>query len=75
METNSTPHITRRGIVALAKDELGLPFSKSHLDKLAMLGKGPKAIGEFGGRHIYDRETVVEWLRGLIRPLEQRGAE
>jgi hypothetical protein len=75
METISPRHITRRGIVALAKDELGLPFSKSHLDKLAMLGKGPKAIGEFGGRHIYDRQTVVEWLRGLIRPLEQREAE
>jgi hypothetical protein len=75
MESNSPPHITRRGIVALAKDELGLPFSKSHLDKLAMLGQGPKPIGEFGGCHIYDRGTVITWLRSMIRPLEQRGAE
>ena len=37
METSSPPHITRRGIVALAKDELGLPFSNSHLDKRAVL--------------------------------------
>ena len=41
MEASTPPHITRRGIVALAKDELGLPFSKSHLDKLAMVGRGP----------------------------------
>jgi hypothetical protein len=67
--------LTRRGIVALAKDELGLPLSKGRLDKLSMLGRGPKAIGEFGGRHIYDREVVLEWLRSLIRPLEQRAAE
>jgi hypothetical protein len=70
MEANTPPHITRRGIVALAKDELGLPFSKSHLDNLAMVGRGPKPVGEFGGRHIYDRSTVIEWLRGLIKPLE-----
>jgi hypothetical protein len=67
--------LTRRGIVALAKDELGLPLSKGRLDKLSMLGRGPKAIGEFGGRHIYDREVVLEWLRSPIRPLEQRAAE
>jgi hypothetical protein len=75
MENNSPPHITRRGIVALAKDELGLPLSKSHLDKLAMLGKGPKPLGEFGGRHIYDRGAVIAWLKSTIRPLEQQGAE
>jgi hypothetical protein len=69
MEAN-LPHITRRGIVAIARDELGLSFSKGRLDKLAMLGRGPKAIGEFGGRHIYDKETVVQWLRGLIKPIE-----
>ena len=61
--------------MALAKDELGLPLSKGRLDKLSMLGRGPKAIGKFGGRHIYDREVVLEWLRSLIRPLEQRAAE
>ena len=75
METSSPPHITRRGIVALAKDELGLPFSKSHLDKLAVLGKGPKPLGEFGGRHIYDRGTVITWLRSMIRPLERQRAK
>jgi hypothetical protein len=64
------PHVTRRGIVAIARDELGLPFSKSHLDKLAMVGKGPKAIGVVCGRHIYDRETAVAWLHGLIKPIE-----
>jgi hypothetical protein len=35
-----------------------------------MLGRGPKAVGEFGGRHIYNRATVIEWLRGLIKPIE-----
>ena len=35
-----------------------------------MVGRGPKPIGEFGGRHIYDRQTVLEWLRGLIQPIE-----
>ena len=58
----------------MAKDE-GIPLSKSDLDKKAMVGKGPKALGECGGRHLYDREVALEWLRGLIRPLEQRGAE
>jgi hypothetical protein len=33
METN-LPTLTRRGVLALAKEELGLPLSKPQLDKL-----------------------------------------
>jgi hypothetical protein len=74
VETN-LPHVTRRGIVAIARDELGLPFSKGRLDKLSMLGKGPKAIGEFGGRHLYEKEEVVRWLRSLIKPVAEKAPE
>jgi hypothetical protein len=70
MEVNAPPHITRRGIVALAKEELGLPLSKSWLDKLTMLGLGPKPIGKVGSRHVYSRDEVLRWITAeLIKPV------
>jgi hypothetical protein len=74
MDTN-LPTLTRRGVLALAKEELGLPLSKPQLDKLCMARKGPPPLGVFSGKHVYDREAVIEWLRSMIRPLEQREAE
>ena len=73
MQTN-VPTLTRRGVLALAKEELGLPLSKARLDKLCMERRGPPALGEFGGKHIYDRAVVLEWLRGLIRPIEGKAS-
>ncbi len=70
MDTN-LQHLTRRGILHVAK-ELGLPFSKGRLDKLCMNNHGPAPIGEFGGRHLYDKEEVIRWLRSLIRPISQK---
>jgi hypothetical protein len=67
--------LTRRGIVALASDEFGLPLSKGRLDKLSMHGQGPKAIGEFGGRHLYEKAEVVRWLRSLIKPAAEKAPE
>ena len=52
MDTN-LPTLTRRGVLALAKEELGLPLSKAKLDKLCMDRKGPPPLGMFSGKHIY----------------------
>jgi hypothetical protein len=66
---SSVPHLTRRGVLGVAK-ELGLPISKGTLDKKCMEGRGPIAVGQFNGRHVYRREDVLAWLRGLISPVD-----
>jgi hypothetical protein len=58
----------------LAKGE-GLPLSKPQLDKLCMARKGPPPLGVFSGKHVYDRQAALEWLRSMIRPLEQQGGK
>jgi hypothetical protein len=74
MDTN-LPTLTRRGVLALAREELGLPLSKAKLDKLCMDRRGPPPLGMFSGKHIYDRAAAIEWLRSMIRPLEQQRAK
>jgi hypothetical protein len=67
----SVPNLTRRGVIDLARD-LGMPVSKSWLDKQAMIGQGPKPLGRIGQRHVYAREDVLKWLKGLIKPIHQK---
>jgi hypothetical protein len=69
MQTN-VPNLTRRGVIDLAQKELGLPLSKSWLDKLTMAGLGPKPIGRVGSRHVYARDEVLRWITtDLIQPI------
>jgi hypothetical protein len=69
MQPNA-PNLTRRGILDLARNELGLPLSKSWLDQLTMVGRGPKPIGRVGPRHVYAREEVLRWIANdLIKPV------
>jgi hypothetical protein len=64
MQTN----LTRKGVIDLAR-ELGLPLSKSWLDKLSMVGQGPKPLGRVGQRHVYSRDEALQWLKNLIKPI------
>ena len=45
----------------------GFPISKSHLDKLCMLGQGPPAEYEWCHRHIYDFSRALIWANARAR--------
>jgi hypothetical protein len=60
--------LTRKQLVAYLTD-IGLPTSKSHLDKLSMKGEGPPTAGRWGRCDIYKPDTVRDWaLKKHLQP-------
>ena len=55
------PLVTRRDGARFIRETLGLPVTKSTIDKKAMRGQGPPVAGYWGRRELYSRKALTEW--------------
>jgi hypothetical protein len=63
-------YVTRREGVELVKQQLGIPLTKSVVDKDAHLGRGPKPAALYGHVHLYTPEEFLRYARNRITPVE-----
>lgn len=63
--------VTRDEIAAAAKSELGIPLTKSAIDKAASGGRGPKPVARYGNSYLYEKAAALEWAKSLITPVSQ----
>jgi hypothetical protein len=62
-KTERPPRLmTRRRMIEYIRDVHGIPITKSTIDKLAMLGCGPKVAAYYGKVQLSTREAVDEWV-------------
>ena len=66
MSDDEGKYITRREGARLAQDKLGIPLSKSVIDKDAATGRGPKPSALYGRRHLYTVEEFCRYARERI---------
>lgn len=59
------PLLTRKEAVKFIRDELGIPLSRSSLDKKCMDREGPPVAGYWGKRELYTRQNLKGWALGL----------
>jgi hypothetical protein len=59
-------YVTRREGVKLVNETLGIPLTKSVVDKDAHLGRGPKPAAFYGPKHLYTPEEFLRYARGRI---------
>ena len=61
-------YLTRRELAGYLTEH-GFPISKSTLDKLAMPSRneGPRHIGFWGNRALYDPEKALVWAKKRFR--------
>ena len=59
--------VTRRGIVELADKALGIPLSKSKIDKMAMAGNGPSIDARIGQRELTRIRNAIPFILALLR--------
>ena len=69
MSTFKEPLLTRDHIVDAAQTELGIPITKSTIDKAAMNGTGPKPAARYGKAFLYEKSVALDWVRSLITPV------
>jgi hypothetical protein len=60
------PLLTRREAIAFIRKELGVPVTKSTLDKKSMQGEGPPIRAYYGKRQLYSRVDLREWAMSLV---------
>ena len=70
-ETNEPDEIlvTRDQIVQIVREELGIPITKSAIEKAAMLGIGPEPAARYGKAFLYRKGVALAWARTLISPV------
>jgi len=61
LDNEDLPLVTRREGARLIRETLGLPVTKSTIDKKAMRGQGPPVAGYWGRRELYSRRALTEW--------------
>ena len=55
--------VTRKGLAELVNTQLGIPLTKSRIDKLAMQGKGPRKAASYGPADLYDPDEGLNWAK------------
>jgi hypothetical protein len=61
------PLVTRKTGIELVREELGIPLTKSNVDKAAMNGTGPKPAARFGNCDLYRPREFLDWARSLVK--------
>jgi hypothetical protein len=61
LNNDDLPLVTRREGARFIRETLGLPVTKSTIDKKAMRGQGPPVAGYWGRRELYTRKALTEW--------------
>jgi len=61
LTNDDLPLLTRRDGARFIRETLGLPLSKSTIDKKAMRGQGPPIAAYWGKRELYSRKALTEW--------------
>jgi hypothetical protein len=59
-------YLTRREVVEVIRNELGVPVSESRLDKDAMLGLTPRPVAFFGRQRLYRRRDAISYGKSLL---------
>jgi hypothetical protein len=60
------PLLTRRDIPEFIRQEIGIPVTKSTVDKTRMYKTGPKPAGFYGKTELFTRPEVKEWALKLF---------
>jgi hypothetical protein len=70
MNDATDKHWLTRGQLAEALRDRGFPIGDSTLDKLCApsCNQGPRAVGYYGRRPLYDLAEALQWAQGRIRP-------
>jgi hypothetical protein len=69
MDDTKEPLLTRDQIVESVREELGIPITKSTIEKAAMNGTGPRPDARYGKALLYEKKTAFDWARTLITPV------
>ncbi len=69
MSDTKEPLLTRDQIVEVARTELGIPITKSTIEKAAMNGTGPQPAARYEKAFLYERPVVINWARSLVTPI------
>ena len=69
MSNATEPLLTRNQIVEVARTELGIPITKSTIEKAAMNGTGPQPAARYGKAFLYERIVALNWARSLVTPI------
>jgi hypothetical protein len=68
MNDTKEPLLTRDQIVECARQEVGIPITKSTIEKAAMNGIGPQPAARYGKTLLYEKKSALDWVRSLISP-------
>lgn len=63
------PLLTRDQIVECARRELGIPLTKSRIEKDSMNGVGPQPASCYGKTMLYTKQMALAYARTLISPV------
>ena len=55
--------VTRKELAELVNTQLGIPLTKSRINKLAMQRKGPPVAGRYGPADLIDPVKGMDWAR------------
>jgi len=69
MSEGKEPLLTRDQIVESAREKLGIPITKSTIEKAAMNGTGPQPAARYGKAFLYEERVALAWARTLITPV------
>jgi hypothetical protein len=70
MTESNTPLITRDQIVERVREKLGIPITKSTIEKAAMHGTGPKPAEKYGKTLLYREADALAWARTLTTSVD-----
>lgn len=59
-DTKPPVYFTRKAGAQYIRDERGIPLTESRFDKDAATGIAPKPAAQFGRRHLYTAEQLLE---------------
>jgi hypothetical protein len=65
-EVEGPRYVTRRDGVKLVREQLGVPLTKSTVDKDSHLGRGPKPVAKYGPKHLYTPEEFLRYARERV---------
>lgn len=67
--SDSESLLTRDQIVERVREKLGIPITKSTIEKAAMNGTGPVPAQRYGKTLLYTEAAAFTWARTLTSPV------
>jgi hypothetical protein len=68
-DPNLPEYVTRRELVRLARQTLGLPLTRGKLNKALREGKGPERIAHWGNADLFVTAKAIDWVRSCVTHL------